>query len=111
MPIQAPKPNGISVGSAVFAQLNADCPYTLQWTALPRLGSSTTWFLGPTGVLNPNGISIGSAVFAGLTTVSDRWTERLTDRATRCVTIGRIYVHSTAMRPNDTRELKDSEHV
>ena len=45
---------------------------------------------------NPNGISIGSAVFAGLTSVTDR----STDHATRSVRIGRIYVRSTAMRPN-----------
>ena len=35
-------------------------------------------FLGSTGVLNPNSISIGSAVFAGLTTVTDRQTDRQT---------------------------------
>jgi len=28
-------PNGISIGSAVFAQLTADRPYNLQWAALP----------------------------------------------------------------------------
>jgi len=47
---------------------------------------------------NPNSISIGSAVFAGLTTVTDR----PTDHATPSVTIGRVYVRSTAMRPNNT---------
>jgi len=52
-----------------------------------------TCFLGPTRVQIPNGISIGSTVFAGLTTV--------TDHATRSVTIGRIYVRSTAMRPSN----------
>jgi len=26
-------PNGISIGSAVFAQMTAACPYTLQWGA------------------------------------------------------------------------------
>jgi len=56
---------------------------------------SNTWFLGPTRVLNPNGISIGATVFAGLTSVTDR----PTDHATQSVTIGRIYVCSTAMRP------------
>ena len=56
---------------------------------------SNTSFLEPTQVLNPNGISIGSAVFAELTSVTDR----PTDHATRSVTIGRIYVCSTAMRP------------
>jgi len=30
-PIRAHNPNGISVGSAVFAQMTAECPYTLQW--------------------------------------------------------------------------------
>jgi len=59
---------------------------------------SNTWFPGPTRVRNPNGISIGSAVFAGLTSVTDR----PTDHATRSITIGRIYVRSTAMRPNNT---------
>jgi len=37
---------------------------------------SNTWFLGPTRVLNPNGISFGSAVIAGLTSVTDRQTDR-----------------------------------
>jgi len=50
------------------------------------------------GILNPNGISIGLAIFARLTTVTDRQT----DHATRSVTIGRIYVRSTAMRSNNT---------
>ena len=36
--------------------------------------------------------------FAGLTTVTDR----PTDRETRSVTIGRIYILSTAMRPNNS---------
>jgi len=74
------------------------CPYILQWAALPpsklplpmgMLTPSNTWFLGPTKVLNPNGISI-AAIFAGLTTVS-----------TRSVTVGRIYVRSIAMQPNN----------
>ena len=50
-------------------------------------------FLEPTRAVNPNGISICSAVFAGVTTMTDRQT------TTRSVTIGRIYVRSTAMRP------------
>ena len=90
-----------------FAQLTAERPYTLRWTApqtCPLLwGISTpsnrpTWFLRPTRVLNPNDISIGSAVFAGLTTVTDRRrayrpTNRPTDHATRSVTIGRMYIY------------------
>jgi len=55
---------------------------------------SNAWFLGPTRVHNPNGISIDSAIFAGLTIVADRQTDHATS-----VTIRRIYVRSTAMRP------------
>ena len=85
--------------------MTAECHCTLQWDApfplkLPLpIGISgrppNTWFPWPTRVLNPNGISIGAAVFAGLTSVTDR----PTDHATRWVTIGRIYVRSTAMWP------------
>jgi len=32
-PIGAHKPNGISIGSAVFPQTTVECPYTLQWDA------------------------------------------------------------------------------
>jgi len=53
---------------------------------------SYTWFIGTTEVLSPNGISIGSAVFAMLTSVT---------RYSVCNNIGRIYVRSTAMRPNN----------
>jgi len=62
--------------------------------------TSTTWFLGPTRVHNPNDVSISSAVFAGLTSVTDRPTDYVTLSVP--LTIGRIYVHSTAMRPNNT---------
>ena len=44
--------------------------------------------------------------FAGLTTLTDR----PTDHATRPVTIGRIYVHSTAMRPNNNNRHHHSHH-
>jgi len=50
-------------------------------------------------VLNQNGISIDSVVFGGLTSVSERQTDRQTDHATRSVTLNRIYVRSTAMWP------------
>jgi len=30
-PIRAHSPNGIPIGSAVFAQTTVECPYTLQW--------------------------------------------------------------------------------
>jgi len=98
--------HSISIGLAVCAQLKANSPYTLQLAPLsPKIASShrgsgppsNTWFLGPTRVLHPNSISIGSAIFAGLTSVTDRET----DHATCSVTISRIYVHSTAMWPNN----------
>ena len=69
-PIRAHNPNSISIGSAVFAQMTVEYPYTLQSnTPFPQKiapfhggsGSlSNTWFPGPTKVLNPNSISIGA---------------------------------------------------
>ena len=40
---------------------------------------------GPTRIFNPNGISIGAAMIAGLTSVTNRQTDRPTDHATRSV--------------------------
>jgi len=97
-PVSANNPNGITIGSADFVQVTAECHYTLQWAPIyPKLplsmgGSGPSfnkWFTGPTRVLNLNGISIGSAVFAGLTSVTDRQTDRPTDHATRSVTTDR----------------------
>ena len=86
--------------------MTAKCPYTYTMgrpfplKIAPSHGEiwtqSNTWFPGLTGVLNPNGILIGSAILAGLTNVTDR----PTDHATRSVRIDRIYIRSTAMRPN-----------
>ena len=64
---------------------------------------SSTWFFGPTWVLNPNVISISSVIFAGLTTVTDRLTDRHTDHTTRSVTLGCIYICSTAMWPKNNK--------
>jgi len=96
----------------MFAQMTVhiECPYTLQWDAhSPEKicpfswggiwTPSNTWFPGHTQVLNPNGSSIGAAVFAGLTSV--------TDRPRYSVTIGRVYVRSTAMRPNNNSNNND----
>jgi len=54
---RVPIPNGILIGSVVFAQLTADWPYTLQWAApctlniTPSYGGfgppSNLWFLDP----------------------------------------------------------------
>ena len=96
-------PNGKSIGSAVFAQLMAEClrahwRHLVNMIELVHIGATSLMWLNlcfprPTGVLNSNAISIGSAVFAGLT--SDRPTDRLTNHATRLVTTGCIYVRST----------------
>jgi len=34
-PIQSDNPNGISIGLAIFTQITAECPYTLQWATAP----------------------------------------------------------------------------
>ena len=87
--------------STHFAQLTAVRPYTLQWASislskfpLPMGGfrPHLIWFLGPIQAHNPNGISISSAAFAGLVTVTDRQT----DYTTQSVTLGHIYICSTA---------------
>ena len=82
-----------------------NCPFS--WEDLnphPIHGS-----FGPcTRVLNQNGISIGSAVFARLTNATEViQTDRQTDRP-RCsvyITIGRIYVRSTAKRPKTAEPI------
>ena len=59
---------------------------------------SNTWFLWLTPVLNPNGILIGWAVFAGLTTLTDRQTDRPR------YSVGNNMPHlcnSTVIRPNN----------
>ena len=80
-PMRAHNPNGTSIGSAVFAQMTEECPYTLQWFASFPLKiapshvgiwtSYNTWCIGLTRVRNPNGNLIISALFAGLTSVTD----------------------------------------
>jgi len=92
-------PNGISISSAVFAQFTAECLYTLQWAApfpqncpFPWGGSGPHLIYGSWGPLESS-----TQTASGLTTVTDR----PTDHATRSVTINRIYVRSTAMRPNN----------
>jgi len=103
-PILAQNPNGISIGSTVFAEMTVECPHTLQRdTSSPLKIAHSHGGSGPHlihGSLSPpessNGISIGLAVFAGLTSVTDRQidrpTDRQTDHATRSVTTDRIYV-------------------
>jgi len=71
-PTGAHNPNGISIGSAVFAQLTAHCRRARLDMSFPlkialRMGiwtPSNKCFLGFTRVYNLNAISSGSAVFA-----------------------------------------------
>jgi len=100
-------PNDITICSAVFTQVTAQCHilYNLATPSPLKIAPShgvsgpqcNTWYPGPTKVLNSNGISIGSAVFAGLSSVTDR----PTDQSTWLVTIDRIYVRSTGDTPNN----------
>jgi len=48
-PFRAHHPNGISICSAVFAHLTAECPYILQWAAPFKIvhSPSTNGSLGP----------------------------------------------------------------
>jgi len=59
-------------------------------------------------------MTFSSAVSAGLTTVTDKPIDRPTDHYTRSVTIGRIYVSSTAMQPkracNDTHRAEQQHN-
>jgi len=79
LPTRVHNPNGIWIGSAIFAQLTAECPYTLQWAALFTsklpLPMEASGPLGPYKHRSQHGISIGSAVFAGLPSVTDKPTE------------------------------------
>jgi len=70
------KPNGKSIGSAIFTAHGRKSRYTLQWACLsskiaPFHGviwtASNKWFLGPIWAHNPNGISLDSAFFAQIT--------------------------------------------
>jgi len=71
---QSPQPKRQIDHSAVFAQLMAESPYTLQWTPLSPKIASSHGDLAPSNTipwahpsLQPNGISIGSAIFAQMT--------------------------------------------
>ena len=68
--------NCITLGSAIFAQVIAECPYTLRWAPLSSKIAHSHWesgprcktqFLGLIRAQRPNDISIGSAVFAQMT--------------------------------------------
>ena len=100
--------------------MTAECPYTLQRDApfLVKIAHFhgdldlhlTHGSLGQPESSNRTASRSVQPFFAELTSVTDRQTnrptERPTDHATRSVTIGRIYVRSTAMRPNNNNNYK-----
>jgi len=115
-PIWAHNPNGILIGSAVFAQTTVECPYTLQWDAHypPKIcpfpwgmwTPSNTWFPGPPKSWTQTAArSVQPLLEGSLVWQTDQPTDRPTDHATRSVRIGRIYVRSTAMRPNNNTTI------
>jgi len=95
-PTRILSPNGMTIGSAVFVYRSPQCVRILynRSPLLPlrfpfpwgRGPPSNTWYFGPTRVFKPN---------------------RQTDRqnTTRSVTVGRIYVRSTAIRPHNNHNL------
>jgi len=100
--------NGISVGLAIFAEMTAQWPYTLQWDApsslkiVPSHGGSGPHLIH--GSLGPpdSSTQIASWSVQAFLQGSLAWqwqTDRPTDHATRSVTTGCIYVRSTAMLP------------
>jgi len=69
------------MGTAVFVQLAAECPYTLQLAVSPPQNFAFAYGIwAPSSIWfhNPNDISIGLDVFAGLKIVTDRLTDRQT---------------------------------
>jgi len=53
-PVRTHNQNGITIGSAVFAQMTAECPYTSQWAApIPRQNCSFPWGSGPLSYMVP----------------------------------------------------------
>jgi len=86
-----------------------DISYTLEWTAplplkIPRYRERIGRHLINSSLAHTSPQLKGHldrfSRFAGLTMVRDSRTDRPTDDATPSVTIGLIYVRSTAMRPN-----------
>jgi len=106
-PIRAHNPNGIPIGLAVFAQTTVVCPYTLQWDAhsppnicpFPWGDLDSDVIHGSPGPPKSSTQTAARSVQPFLQGSLVWQTER--PRYTRSLRIGRIYVRSTAMRPNN----------
>ena len=105
--------NGISFGSAVFAQFAAEFPYTLQWAApSPLKIAPLHGYLDPRLIYGSFGQPESSTQTASRSVVSFLqgsllWQTDQQTSATRSVlgNNGRIYVRSTAMRPNNNTRV------
>jgi len=87
-PIGDQIPNGISIGSAVFAQLTAESRYTLQWAAPFALKTAPfrMWIWTPSRFCRAH------------------YCIRPTDHTTRSVTIGHIYICNTEVWHNTNND-------
>jgi len=118
-PIRPHNPNGIPIGSTVFAQTTIQCLYILQWDAHspPKLcpfpwGNLDHHLIhGSPGPPESSTQTAARSVQPFLQGSLVWQTNRQTDHATRSVRIGRIYVHSTAMRPNNIIHFFGIRHV
>ena len=105
--LRAHRPNGISISSAIFALMTAECPYTLQWDALPPLKIAPSYggsgppiqYILPWAHPSPQHKRHLDwfSRFCG----AHYCHVRQTDRPRNSVTIGRIYVRSTARWPKN----------
>jgi len=103
-------PNGISIDSAVFAQLTAVSCYTLKWATIsPHKIAPSHEGSGPHLIHGSLGTPESSTQMASRLVqpfYRAHYCGRPTDHSTRSVTIGRIYIRSTAMQPKKGRDSK-----
>ena len=107
-PIRAHNRNGIPIGSSVFAQMTVVSlyftmgrPFSPKNLPLPMGGSGPHLIHGSPGPPKSSTHTAARSVQPFLQGSLVWQTDRPTDHATRSVRIGRIYVCSTAMRPNN----------
>jgi len=111
-------PNSIPIGSAVYAQLMEKYPYTSQWadTSPIKIAAShgNIWLHLTHGSISPPEHKKQHLdQFSRFCTAHncDRQTDRQTDHTARSVTIGHIYICSTAMQPKKSqREILQSNN-